>query len=413
MGNAQVDYSAVRGNLKDVFAAYENACPKELLLMRDFSFDSGEKAGDDYILGVELARPQGFTTAAPGVFPALNAAVSRVAMKARLQPYQMYLRERITYDVLTRAAESRMAARTELGATIEAMRDSIMFRQEVLALYGQQGLATIGTVTGDSASITSATWAPGMWAGTEGARLTARDSSGNFKTTVTINFVNFDNLTLQFNTGDGQLLAANQVLWFENSSSSTELVGVKAVLANTGTLYNINAAQFSLWKGVVYDMTVEQAGSDITLKHVLRLDARIRSRGGAGDQNGYVSPDGFTTLVNSIEAARTFGGSNQYSPTEITRGTQELCFYSPVGKTIIKPHPFVARGDFFSMRSDKWNRAGATDPTFNLPGQEQLGLELQDYPGRELRSLANNSWVSRRPASSGLIKNVTFGGTTT
>src|SRR5258706_12643167 len=126
--------------------------------MREFPCDSRNMVGDEYQHGVELARPQGFTTAAYGVFPSLNVPVPRTALKARLQPYQMYLRERVTYDILSRAQSSKQAARNELGATIESMRDAQIFRQETLGFYGQSGFAAVGTVTWDACSFTSATW---------------------------------------------------------------------------------------------------------------------------------------------------------------------------------------------------------------------------------------------------------------
>ena len=54
----QVDYAAVTGNLKTVMGGYENALPKEAILMREFSFESGAKVGDEYQYGVELTRPR-------------------------------------------------------------------------------------------------------------------------------------------------------------------------------------------------------------------------------------------------------------------------------------------------------------------------------------------------------------------
>ncbi len=412
MSSAIVNIDAVEGNLKTVFAGYENAIPKEYVIMREFPFDSSHMVGDEYQHGVELTRPHGFTTAASGVFPALNQPVARTALKAKLQPYQMYLRERITYDVLSRAQTSEQAAKNELGATIESMRDAQIFRQETLGFYGQSGLAAVGTVTVDNASITSATWGAGMWAGNEGMPVDVRSADGlTLYGTVHITYVDFDNLTLNFEAGEGALLAVGRTLWFQGGSTTSELVGIKKIIGNTGTLYNISAATYGLWKGVTQAVT---AGSDMTFKQAIQLDARIRSRGGAGDQLGFINPDVFTTLVATIESARTFSGPDQYKPTEVVRGTQELAFYSPVGKTTIKPHPIVVRGDYFSLRADKWKRAGATDPTFNIPGSKgNLSQELQDYPGRELRAMANNTWFSPRPAASGNMTGIVYGGTTT
>lgn len=412
MSSPVVDINQVEGNLKDIFAGYENAIPEEALLMREFPFDSGHKVGDEYQYGVELTRPQGFTTAASGVLPVLNAPVSRFVGKAKLQPYQGYLRERITYDVLSRCQESAQAAKSEVGATIESMRESQMFREEVLGLYGQLGLAVVGTVTGDNLVITSASWAAGIWAGAEGMPIDIRaTSNGALVKSVVIDNVDFDNLTIALTTGGGLGVSVGDVIWFQGASSTSEKVGIFKVIDNTGTLYNISAADYGLWKGITQ---AAPTGGDMTFRQAILLDARIRSRGGAGEQLGVINPDVFTTTVNSIEGARTFSGPDQYKPTEIVRGTMELCFYSPVGKTTIKPFPLCKRGDYGSFRKNKWKRAGATDPTFQIPGSSgNLSQELQDYPAREMRAMVNNTWFSPRPAGSGHETGITFGGTTT
>lgn len=407
-----INFSQVQGNLKDVFAGYENAIPKEYLLMREFKFEEGSKVGDEWQYGVELTRPHGFTTAAYGVMPELNAPVARSVPKARLQPYQMYLRERITYEVLARAQESKQAARQEIGATIESMRDSAIFRQEVLGLYGQTGLGILGTVSGDAASITSVSWAAGIWAGNENMPLSVRDTTGaTYVKDVTVRSVDFDNLTINFNAGDGVSLVAGQTLWFQGGSPTSELVGIAKIVTNTGTLYNISAQDFGLWKGTV----VTLGGSeDLGFKRAIQLDASIRQRGGAGDQMGIVNPDVFTTLSNSMEALRDFSGSNGYQPTNVDRGTEKLTYFSPVGKTEIYPHPLCKRGDYFSLRKGKLMRAGACDPTFNIPGGEgKVFFDLQDYPAKELRLMAENTWFCSRPASLGMIRNISFGGTVT
>ncbi len=407
--SAVVDFNSVQGNLKTVFAGYENAIPQESILMREFSFESGSKVGDEYQYGVELTRPHGHTTAAPGVFPVLNQPVARQAPKAKLQPYQHYLRERVTYDILSRCQDSSQAAKAELGATIESMRESMMFRQEVFALYGQSGLAVIGTVTGDTIILTLASYASGMWAGNENMPLTIRDSTGvTAVKDVTILSVADSTRTLTLNPGDGVSLAAGQTVWFQGGSPSTEPVGISAILLNTGTLYNISASSYGLWKGNQLALT---GGEDLGFKRAIQLDAAIRSRGGMGDQLGLVNPDVYTTLVSSVEAARDFGG-DQYKTAEIDRGTRQLRYFSPTGCTTIMAHPIVKHGDYFSLRRKKWFRAGATDPTGNIPGEGgKVLFDLQDYPGKELRMMANNTWFTPRPAASGMITGITYGGT--
>lgn len=411
--SAVVNFAAAEGNLKTVYAGFENVLPKEYIVMKEFPFDSGNKVGDEYQFGVELTRPHGFTTGAPGSFPLLNQPVARQVPKAKLRPYQHYLRERVTYEVLALAATSEQAAKAEMGATIQSMRESMLFRQEVLALYGQLGIGTFGTVTAASnaASITSATWAEGIWAGNENMVLSVYTSAGVYKKDITVATVDTQNLTIFFNAGDLNTVVATDVIFFQGGSATTELVGIAKIIQNTGTLYNISAADYSLWKGNNFNFTTQGAsGEDLSFKRAIQLDSRIRSRGGMGDQLGLVNPDVWTTLCSNIEAARDFGG-DQYKNTDIDRGTRKIRFFTPTGVTEIVAHPICKRGDFFSLRRGKWLRAGATDPTFNLPSEGgKVLFDLQDYPGKEMRIMADNTWFTPKPAASGMITNITFGG---
>lgn len=406
----QFDLNAAAGNVKDVYAGYEKALPKEAELMREFPFEEGDKVGGEYQYGVELTRPHGHTTAAQGVFPALNQPVARQVPKAKVQPFQHYLRDRVTYEVLARCAESKQAAKSEIGATVEAMVESMAFRQEVFGFYGQKGLGVIGTVTAasDRVTLTLESWASGIWAGNEGMVLTVRDASGTFKKDVTIEAIDDENRYLTFNAGGANGLVATDVLWFQGGSSTTEPGGLEAIISNTGLMHNINAATYGLWKS---NLTTLDGTEDLGFKRVIQLDARIRNRGGMGDQLCYISANVYTTLIASVEAARDFGGT-QYKTAEIDRGTQQLRFHSPTGTSTIKAHPIVKNGDFFSLRKGKVWRAGATDPTATIPGEGgKVLFDLQDYPGKELRMMADSTWFCPRPAALGMIKNIKFGGT--
>ena len=67
------------------YAGYENAVPEEALLMREYAFDSGHKVGDEYQYGVELTRPQGFTTAASGVLPSPTRPLKQAGTPVELR----------------------------------------------------------------------------------------------------------------------------------------------------------------------------------------------------------------------------------------------------------------------------------------------------------------------------------------
>lgn len=403
MGFPNTDLQSMSGNFKRVYGGYEKLAPQSAMLMREIAFSSAERIGEQYVHGVELTKSHGWTMANSAATPNLNAPVSRIAKQALVDGFQSIMRSRISYIAAKRASGSDASFVTETQATVEELRVSHMERLEVLCLYGQSGLGIVGTISvpTDTVVLTEKSWADGIWVGMEGSPIDIYSSAGVFRGTKNIQSVNFDTRSLVFDTGETANLAADDVLYYQGGSATTEMAGIHKILSNTGTLFNISASDYALWRAI----QIALSSGTLNLVNVLDADARCRGRGGKGDRKVLMNPSVFVDMVNDIEDARTFGG-NQYKSSQIERGTESLTIYSPTGKMELVPHDCVKKGDCFGLMLSRWKRVGSTDPTFKINGGEQYFFDLQDTAALEIRSFADFAAFCTRPASNFYISNI-------
>lgn len=401
-GYAQGDLTSLNGQFKTVYGDYEEMVPENAYLMKEVGFSSAERIGENYVHGVELTRSHGWTMAVSTATPNLNAPVSRESKKATVDGYQSIMRSRISYVAANRAKQGQAAFVTETQATVEELRTSHLERLEVLALYGQVGLGTVSSVATDTVTLTQGSFAEGIWAGAENMKIDVYASNlTTFRGTKQIQSVDFDNRALTLNTGEGSGISANDVIFYQGGSTTTEYAGIQKITSNTGTLFGISAVTYNLWKSPTSTLW----SVPLTLKDILAIDGRSRARGGKGDKVVLVHHSTFVDLVNDIEAARTFGG-DQYKSNMVERGTQSLKLFSPTGVMTIIVHDCVKRGDAFGLNLSKWKRIGSTDPTFKFNGQDQYFFDLENVGALEIRSFADNAWFCTRPATAWYITGI-------
>src|SRR6478672_10124276 len=166
------DPTTMAGDFKNLYkdSGLLNAIPSWMILQDRFPFEEAEAGlGQYYIFGVVLQREQGFTYApssgtGSGV-QTLNAAVAGVISQAQVEGFAIYLRSRLSYDAAAKASKAgKKAFAQAYGAVIKNMKESHQFRLELSLLYGRDGL---GIVSGNSSGVltlTSASWATGIWA---------------------------------------------------------------------------------------------------------------------------------------------------------------------------------------------------------------------------------------------------------
>jgi hypothetical protein len=168
----EVTFDEVSGLGKKVYdssgvADYQPSCA---IITQDAPWTDMARTGESYSMSVVVSPPNGFTYAgSAGGSNALKAARNMVVKQAEITPFELDLREQVTFAALSRLVGENKSSFANLQTTMQkAMKKSAAIRLECAGLRGQRSLGTVEAVTDLGSSqmditITAATWAPGLW----------------------------------------------------------------------------------------------------------------------------------------------------------------------------------------------------------------------------------------------------------
>ena len=384
----------------------DNIIPESSVLGKAIKFRESEKVGDKFVQPVQLTQEHGYTYLGQNdAVSTLLTSVAATYAEAQVDPSSAVLRSRISYSAADKMASNKTAFVNWSEMLIKNMVGTMAKRNEIAYLYGQSGVGTISAVSDSSGTntVTLSDFADGIWGGMEGATFDVFNGTTkrNTNAKVTVSAVNFDNgtVTLVGNATDTASFAADDVLYFEGanagSGSYKEMAGIDAIVSNTGTLFNISASTYGLWKGVT-----QSAGSaQLTLGKIFGGVAKAQSRGMSGDYMVLVNPKTYANLNSDQSALRRYDSSYRGSKEE--NGAGELCFYSGAGKIMVKEHLYVKPTEAFGLPLKEMHRIGTTDISFKLPHAAAGGemfLHIPDASGYELRSRSELAIFCQKPA---------------
>lgn len=376
----------LNGLYKQVYAnKLETLIPACSILYKGVQFTPRDKSpGGFYHQPVILGQEQGWSyAAADSATPTLNGNVPIVMQDAQVMGFQVGGQAQITYEAAARAeAGGPRAFESSVGTQMKNLKESGIKRIEFNFLYGQTAVAKIASASGVDAVTTNVTivlaeWAAGFWSGMIGAKFDLYQTGGygsqtkvNTNGPLSVSKVNTNTRVITLVGVAADITAVNAYiaananvaeLWFQGAYNA-EAAGLKRMLTNTGTLFNINAANFDLWNGNQY--TVGGSGA-LTFAELQKSITTAVNRGLDEDVDVLISPNAWTSLLNDQAALRRYTGGNGPS---FENGATKLTFESQNGKISIRPHIFVKQGDAFALPMDNLMRVGATDLTFNIPG---------------------------------------------
>lgn len=236
----------LQGWFKELYASKElNLVPDAAWLTKNIPFKKSEAGlGNLYHQPVVLTQEQGFTYAGPsaGAF-ALNTPVAAVLKDAQVQGAQLLLRSQIDYESLARAANTKGSFGEASKLLVKNMVDAISKRLELMFLYGRSaggiGVLSAGGAAQATFTINTASWAPGLWAGLEGAKIQVLTTTGSLPSlSVGVN-----------RSGSGGTGATIQSVDF-----STRVVTCVAVLSGTTASGDI-VIFYGSWVATTADLT--------------------------------------------------------------------------------------------------------------------------------------------------------------
>ncbi len=378
---------------KEVYAdSVANLIPENVKILKKVAFKETDKTGDKYVQPVMLAHEHGFSVGT-GAY-ALNNSIASVNAEAQVDGYQMLLRTAIGYDAADRMGGSKQSFVKWGDQLFTNMLNSMSKRLEILQVYGGTSIGKVTSNTAGVLVITTATWAPGIWAGSVGMEIEAFDAltgGAQHNGTLTISAVDLDARTVTV-TGTSAAVAANDFLFFKGFRGS-EQFGLDKIITNTGSLYNIDAATYELWKGSSY-----AAGSAaLTQAKILAAASRAAERGCEEELCLIVNPRSWSNLNSDQAALRHYDSS--YSPSKAEGGHEALKYHGQNGLIDVVSSIYCKEGEAFMFPAKRCKRIGATDITFNRPGQsEKVFLELPSNAGFELRCRSSQTLFCERPA---------------
>lgn len=406
-GNPSGTVGTLNGFFKETYAdKLSELIPDGVKLMNKIPFMSKDKQpGNLYHQPVILGMEHGitFATSDEDAFN-LNPPVAGQVKDAQVKGNPVVMRSLLGYAAASRAALGGQKAFMDATKFLVAnMLRSMAKKLEIEMFYGQIGYAVIGTVTTTVLTITTAEWAPGIWAGAEGMPIEIRNSTG---TTSRGNYVvasvdmTARTVTLTSSASAGGVVATD-VIWHQGAYGN-EFPGVQQILTqSTGTLFNISVSIYNLFRGNVYDAQ----NAALSFNKLNLAAARAVEKGLDTPLYCLCNPRGWANMLNDQAALRRYDSS--YSKTEGDMGSKSIKFYAQNGELEIEPSIYVKEGYCFMLSVDDWFRVGSTDMTFKRPGQgEEFFRDLENAAAYELRLYSDQALFCSKPGHNVIINNI-------
>jgi len=392
----------LNGLFKEIYAdKLEHLIPEGVKVYNLIKFAQRNKQpGNFYNQPVVLGLEHGLTFAAEdeGAF-SLNPAVTGQIKNAQVRGFQMLLRSVMAYD----------AAYASLGGGAKAFEDgtkflvanmmkSIVRKVEIALIYGQVGYGAVASTSGNAITITTAEWAPGMWAGSENMRIEIYSAAGTLRGDCKVISVDMDNRAVTVDALPASVVATDVLFHF--GAKDKEMPGIHKIIANASSLFGISAAQYSLWKGNSYP-----AAGALSFTKLSAALARSVEKGLESSVVCLVNPRTWSTLMTDMAANRRLDSS--YKSSISAMGSEVIEFFSQNGKIEIHSSIYVKEGYSYLIAVEDFLRIGSTDITFKQPGKsDEFFRELENNAGFELRCYTNQSLFCKAPGKQTLISGI-------
>lgn len=413
-----VTKTQIAGWFKEKYGEVSKTLPNVAYCQKRWKFSERERLGNEYHFPVFLRRPHGTTWAGgdkAGTAYDLNAPKSLVSKDAKLSGGEFVLQEDIAYGVLTRAqSQGEEAFGEAMEEVVLQMRESASYYLEMALLYGGTNIGAISArVSGGGTGVqvftlTDASWAPGLWAGMEGAYVdvftpaltTKRNAAG----TIEITEIDPDLRRVEMTGTIAELdaIVATDVIVprgaLEDATPTYNwFYGLDKIATTTsGTIFNISATDYHMWRGNVYDFKSKKA----TFAKIQAALTKAVVRGLMEDVDVLCPTYTWTDVMNDLSALRRFASETK---TEMKLGTNSIEFHGANGGTLsLVNHIMVKAGDLFIVPPKRMRRVGSAEITFRIPGVESqedaMFQELESKAGVRLRCMWDQALVSTHPA---------------
>jgi len=351
-----------------------------------------KQPGGDYTVPVTVTSEQGITKAASnaGAF-SLNAPIAMGTTQASIAGSQLLLRSALDYETIFRSKKKSSFLAATKGV-VKNMLKSSYFYMEADAMWGKSGIAVVSSISTNTITLTTASFAAGLWLGSENRKLRIETSAGVLRGECSVSSYDIGARTVTVDSAPAGV-AATDVIYFaaDGASGANSMTGIyKMINDSTGTLFGVNRATYNLWNSAG---TYSAGSAPLTFNKIMKALNQGANKG-LGDEvsdiDVVVNSGAWTDLGNDLAALRSIDSS--YKSTQAENGAEAIVFNSQVGRVKIITHKMMKEGYAFvhPKASKAFEFAGSVPtPTFDLPGK--AGKD-----GEYLREMENNAGVETR-----------------
>jgi len=388
------DMTTLQGWFKDSYAdKIKDLIPDNRYYSKEVkSAPSSSQPGGDYKEPVTLTGEQGITKASSsaGAF-SLNAPIASGTEFATLAGSQFLLRSALDYETIFRSKNKNAFIKATKGV-VKNMLKTAYFNKEYDMMYGKTGLGIVSGISTNTITITTATYASGLWLGSENRRLRIESSAGVLRGECSVSSYDVANRTVTVDSAPAGVAATDIIyLAADGASGANQMLGLyKMITDSTGTLFGINRASYGLWNSAG---TYSAGSAPLSFNKIMKAIAQGVNKG-LGDEvseiDVLINPLAWTDLGNDLAALRELDSS--YKSELAANGSESIKFYCQAGTVRIIPHKMMKEGYAFvhPKASRAFQGIGCQPtPTFELPG-------AMKKDGDYLRTMENNAGVETR-----------------
>jgi hypothetical protein len=341
---------------------------------------------------VQVAGEQGFSMGSGEV--TVGGAVCQTSAKCEVSGYSIILQSNVSYDAISRAKSSKQAFAQFNNSKYIPTAESFRTRQEIIALYGRQGLGTLGgSAAGQVLTINAQTWCSALWMTLKSAVVeawTAVDGSGSqHDGDLTVGAISIANKTVTV-VGTCSAAVTGDILFLKYQRSAGPY-GLMDIAVNAGALYGISAATYELWKANAYDVGT----SALTLGKISLASAMSADKGCAEKLTCLVPNKAFQSLVNDQSALREYGAS--YNPAKFENGAESIVMHGCTGSIEIMPYMFMQEGVALMFPERFSYLIGSEEMTNQIGQSGDIYFDLESTSSKQMRFFSDWTVFVEKP----------------
>ena len=407
MSQTTNDFNTMNAIFKEVYAdRVKDLIPEGVKLYNMIDFIGADKQpGDIYVQPVTLGLEHGFTYGGTGGTAfALRNGIASTHEQAQIRGSEMVLRSYLSVGAVSRS-KGKGAFVQASKLIVQNMLKSFARRLEAQLLYGQAD-GGIGVVQGTASTVITIEpeeWAAGIWSGSEKMDIEVRSSAGALRGEATITSNSLENQTITVDVLPAGTVATDVI--FYAGAFGKEFAGIHKIITNTGTLFNIDASQFSLWRGNIVQVGTNFSGGEAVLSFDKIEEAvAVAMEKGLMEEDVMVlcNPRSWKNLLTEQDAKRRYDSS--YDKSKAEAGHKAITFYGQNGEITIHSSIYCKEGYAYVLPLKEYYRIGSSDITLDQPGFEGKFLKLlENANAYEMRAYTDQALFCSAPGTSTLL----------